>query len=359
MSEIYKKLFQELSAGRPAVLATIIRQAGSSPRSLGTKFVVCQDGFLVGSIGGGGRLETQVIKAAEGLLGRDTALVMKIHMSGKEVAGADMICGGNIDVLVHAITPINVQVRQILKAIMRLMEKGGEGILAVGPLPNQGQEAEVRILLYRPEAEVIGSIGEAETVLELIRLRAKRILGASITHLISDGPGGRPMVLEPLFSRPTVIIFGGGHISVNLAPLLFMVDFRVVVVDDRADFANQKRFPQAAQIVVAEYGDCFDQLEFNPETYCIIVTRGHLHDKTVLENVLARPTRYVGMIGSRRKRNMIYDALMKQGMSPERLEEVHSPIGLEIGAETPEEIAISIAAELVQARVQGLVPVPS
>ncbi len=353
MPEVYRKLIQELSSGRPAVLAAIIRQESSSPRSLGTKFVVCQDGSLGGSIGGGAS-EAMVIKAAEGLMGRDRALVMELRMPDKEVAGADMICGGNMDILVHAMTPANGQIREVLEAVLRLLEKGGKGILALGPLPEEGQEAEAGMLFYRPEAEVIGSIGDDERVRELIGSRAEKIMGTNTTHLVSDGPGGRAMLLEPLFSMPTAIIFGGGHISVKLAPLLATIDFRVVVVDDRAEFANKKRFPRAAQIVVANFVKCFDQLKFTPETYCVIVTRGHLHDKTVMENIMTRPTRYIGMIGNRRKRNMIYDALRKQGIEDERLKQVHSPIGLNIGAETPEEIAISIAAELVQVRAEGL-----
>jgi xanthine dehydrogenase accessory factor len=351
MPEIYKRMIQELSSGRPVVLAAIISQAGSSPRSLGAKFAVCHDGSLVGSIGGG-KLEAQVIKAAEGLMKRGTAIVKKIRMTGKEVAGTDMICGGNVDVLIQGITPGNHHAFEILEEVLLLVTKRRQGILAVGPLPKQGEEAKVGMLLYRPEGKMLGSMGQAKAVLELVRSHAETTLGAD-TPVIYDSLLG-PILMEPISSLQTVIVFGGGHISVNLVPMLTMVDFRVVVVDDRAEFANEKRFPQAAQIVVADYEKSFDQLEFTPETYCVIVTRGHIHDKTVIENVLTRPTRYVGMIGSRRKRDMVYDALMKQGFSSDQLKSVYSPIGLDIGAETAEEIAISIVAELIQIRAHGL-----
>ncbi len=352
MPEIYKRLFQELSSGRPAIMATIIRQSGSSPRSLGTRFVVCQDGSLVGSIGGG-KLEARVIEAAKDLLGHNVATVMEISMTGKEAAGTDMICGGEVEVLIQGITPANAQACEILESVFRLTEKGGQGILAMGPLPALGKQTELNMILYQPEAEVIGSIRDDNMVLELIRSNAKRIMAGNITDVISFGNDGSEVIMEPLFSQPTAIVFGGGHISVNLVPLLDNVDFRVVVVDDRADFANQHRFPKAARIIVSDYEDCFVHLEFTPETYCVIVTRGHLYDKTVLENVLVRPTRYIGMIGSRRKRDMVYKALMKQGFSPESLGKVNSPIGLGIGAETPEEIALSIAAELVRVRAES------
>ncbi|MBW1765689.1 MAG: XdhC family protein [Deltaproteobacteria bacterium] len=351
MTEIYKRLYQELSSGYPAIMASIIRQTGSSPRSLGSKFVVCHDGSLVGSIGGG-KLEAQVIEAGNNLLGRDVALVMEIRMTGREAAGTDMICGGNIEVLVQGITPANARVYKVLGALLQLIDKKEQGILAMGPLPLSGQEDEMGILLFQPEAEPVGSIGEDKMVLDQISSSAKKILSSNMTSILSIGTGDRSMLLEPLYSRPTAIVFGGGHISLHLVSLLDNVDFRVVVVDDRFEFANRDRFPRADQVIASDFEECFKQMEFDPETYCVIVTRGHLHDKVVLENILPRTTGYVGMIGSRNKRDTIYKALMGQGFSLEQLEKVSSPIGLAIGAETPEEIALSVAAEMVGYRAE-------
>jgi len=354
--EIFQRLVQELAAGRSAVLASIIRQAGSAPRSLGTKFLVCEERSLVGSIGGG-LLEAMVIGEAEKLMGRDLAKIIEVRLSSQEVAGTDMICGGNVDVLLCAFTSDNVKTREVLDRVLRLLEKGGRGVLAVGPLPQPDESAEIGLFFYRPGDELIRPAVLGDEIAGLIREHTPGVLGANAIQIVTEASGGRAFVIEPLVSRPTAVIFGGGHISVHLAPLLAMVDFQVVVVDDRPEFADPERFPRADRTVVADYGRCFNQLEFTPETYCVIVTRGHLHDKTVLENILGRPHRYVGMIGSRRKRNMIYEALMKEGMDPEKLKAVHSPIGLDIGAETPEEIALSIAAELVQVRAANLRPV--
>ena len=137
-------------------------------------------------------------------------------------------------------------------------------------------------------------------------------------------------------------------------PLLKMVGFDVVVVDDRREFANLDRFPNMKTVVTDDWTACFDQLDIGTGAYYVVVTRGHLHDKTVLGEILKRPYRYVGMIGSRRKRNMIYDTLVKEGVSLDKIKDVHSPIGLTIGAETPEEIAVSIVAEMIQVRSEGL-----
>jgi len=314
--------------------------------------VVFQDGTLVGSIGGG-VLEARVVTAAKGLMGRNAALVLEVLMTGKDVAGTDMICGGRVDVLVQGITYDHIQKYEVLKKIEEVIEKGREGVLVTGPLPDAGREANVDMLFYQHEAKRCGTIGGDEKLIEFIEQRARGILGSNTVCLVRYGPQGLPFVFDPLYSQPTVIIFGGGHISLHLAPLLTMVDFRVIVVDDRKAFANHERFPKVDQIVVTEFENCFEELELTSETFCVIVTRGHLHDKTVLENVINHPVQYVGMIGSRRKRNMIYEALKEQGISPERLKEVYAPIGLDIGAETPEAIAIAIAAELIKVRAKG------
>ncbi|MEW6264601.1 MAG: XdhC family protein [Thermodesulfobacteriota bacterium] len=356
MLEVFKRLGQELAAGRPAVMASIIHQVGSSPRSLGSRFLVLSDGSLVGSIGGGG-LEARVIGAAQEMMGSDSASVMEIRMTGKEVAGTDMLCGGNVDVLVQGFSPAswNGPGREVLEGVLRLLEKGGRGILMAGPLPDKGRTEAINMYFHRPGQELTGAASgdrSRPSILTLLETGAERVLGTNTTRIM-DSPGGR-YVLEPLYSNPTAIIFGGGHISVNLAPLLALVEFRVVVVDDRMEFAHRDRFPHAAEIVVANFKDCLDRLNFTPETYSVIVTRGHLHDKTVLAGVLARPFRYVGMIGSRRKRNMVFDALMKEGVNPELIKKIHSPIGLDIGAETAEEIAVSIAAEMIKVRAENL-----
>ena len=356
MLKVYKKLVEDLSSGKPAVIAGIVRQDGSSPRSLGSKFLVRQDGSLVGSIGGG-MLEAQAIRAAEKLMGKDRAMLLDIKMTGHEVAGTDMICGGNVEVLLHGFTPEAGAGRDLLPAVLRLLEKGGRGVLAVGPIPESGRDVDVGLLFYRPGDGPIGSNGPNEGLSALTIDQMDSALDKKAVQIVSLGPDRGEVVLEPHESRTTAIIFGGGHISVNLAPLLDLVGFRVVIVDDRKEFAGRDRFPRADQLVVDDYQSCFEHLDFTPSTYVVIVTRGHLHDKTVLAGVLKQPARYVGMIGSRRKRAMIYEALLREGVSQEQIDKVYSPIGLEIGAETPEEIAVAITAEMIQVRSEGLRPV--
>ncbi len=152
----------------------------------------------------------------------------------------------------------------------------------------------------------------------------------------------------------TAYIFGGGHVAYALEPVLRHVDFRTVVIDDREEYANGERYPEAAEtIAVSDFDHAFDNIETDEDSYIIIVTRGHRGDLQVLREALKRPFAYLGMIGSRRKNGLLYEQLLKEGVTQEQIDEIHSPIGLDIGAETPEEIAVSIVAEIIQERSEN------
>jgi xanthine dehydrogenase accessory factor len=165
------------------------------------------------------------------------------------------------------------------------------------------------------------------------------------------------ILIERVLPPETVFLFGAGHVAQPTARLAAFMGFRVQVVDDRAEFASAERFPEADEVrVVTDFKAALKGLAIDRSAFIVIVTRGHLHDQTVLMQALGTEAAYIGMIGSRRKRDHIFNALLKQGFTPADLKRVHSPIGLDIGAETPEEIALSIVAELVQARARGRRP---
>jgi xanthine dehydrogenase accessory factor len=129
-----------------------------------------------------------------------------------------------------------------------------------------------------------------------------------------------------------------------------MADFSVTVIDDRQDFANRERFPEAREVIVDDFHNVFDRLDFSGREYIAILTRGHKHDALVLEKVMMKPTRYVGMIGSRRKTRLVFDHLKEKGIPEDALKSVHAPIGIDIEAETPQEIAVSIVAQLIEVK---------
>lgn len=171
-----------------------------------------------------------------------------------------------------------------------------------------------------------------------------------LDYISAADPGN---FIEDFKERDRAVIFGGGHVAKALEPVLRHIDFETIIVDDRADYANSERFPEAEQTVVcSDFEHCFDDIEVDEDTYLIIVTRGHRGDLTVLRQALRKPFAYLGMIGSRRKNDLLFDQLREEGFTEEQLRQVHAPIGLEIGSETPEEIGISIAAEIIQVRSQ-------
>lgn len=154
--------------------------------------------------------------------------------------------------------------------------------------------------------------------------------------------------IEPIVPTPRVFIFGGGHISLFVSKMSTMVGFQVVVIDDRPQFANQERFPEAEEVIAEEFPFVLPKLQVNRSTYLVIVTRGHAYDQEVLEWALSKEVKYIGMIGSRKKIQTVYNNLKEKGFTPDQLQRVHAPIGLDIGALTPEEIAVSIVAEMIK-----------
>jgi len=164
------------------------------------------------------------------------------------------------------------------------------------------------------------------------------------------------VLIEPICNLGRLYIFGAGHVSQKLAELAKKIDFMVTVVDYRAEFANVERFPATDEIIVPNsFEGCFEELPIDKDSYIVIVTSGHMFDLTCLKQALSTDAYYIGMIGSRRKRNIVYENLKKDGFTIDDFNKVHNPIGLEIGAETPEEISVSIAAELIKVRRERMI----
>lgn len=159
--------------------------------------------------------------------------------------------------------------------------------------------------------------------------------------------------IEEFKLRSDAYIFGGGHVAYALEPLLRHVDFTTTIIDDREEYANADRYPDAERtLVCGDFDHCFDGVETDDDSYIVIVTRGHRGDLQVLRQALQRPNAYIGMIGSRRKNKLLFDTLLEEGVTQEQLDCVHAPIGLRIKSETPEEIGVSIVAEMIQVRAE-------
>jgi xanthine dehydrogenase accessory factor len=217
-------------------------------------------------------------------------------------------------------------------------------------------------LLVREDGSMIGTIGggcvEAEVwaaareVIDTAKSRTMSFnLGQDAAYDNGLICGGQLEVfLECISPQPSALIFGGGHISQGLAKVLDIAGFAVSVADNREAFANHERFPQARQIFAEEYEEIFRKLNITSSTYIVIVTRGHRDDMRVLRWAITTPARYISMIGSKRKTIAVIRELEKEGLPTDAFERLHAPMGLEIGAISPEEIAISVAAEMIAVR---------
>ncbi len=354
MNDIFRLVHQELAQGRDLCLATIVNQIGSAPRAMGASFLVRADGSIQGTIGGG-RLEAEVIEAArEALAGRESRL-MHFRLKGTEVARTDMLCGGDVDVYLEPVLAGDQSAQRIFGAAARVLARGGRALMVTPILPGPHDSLAGRKLLVVEGEAPVGGVDllpnlAADLTADLEELLSRGRPGLWMQE--QAGGGKLDCFLEPIASAPVVYLFGGGHVSLQLASLVKLVGFKLVVIDDRPEFANEQRFAMADEVWVRDFENVLDGVELGSEAYVVIITRGHVFDKEVLAQALRKPLAYLGMIGSRRKREVIYRALLEEGFTREDLARVHSPIGLDIGAETPEEIALSIAAELVQERAR-------
>jgi len=250
----------------------------------------------------------------------------------------------------------------LFEEIVRMRRAGERGALATivhtnGSIPSY----ESSRMLVREDGTIAGTVGggcvEADVwaaAKEVIRAEQPRKMTFNLNHeaaydagLICGGT--LEIFVEPILPQPALYLFGGGHVSIAVARVAHQAGFAIGIVDDRDAFANAERFPMASEIFTT-YQDAFDKLQPNAATYIVIVTRGHKDDMRVLDWAVGTPARYIGMIGSRRKVVSVYKALEKEGHALEKFERVHAPVGLDIGALTPEEIAVSITAELIAIR---------
>ncbi|WP_432738330.1 XdhC family aldehyde oxidoreductase maturation factor [Maridesulfovibrio sp. FT414] len=342
MKQLIRNICNSLKSGKDLFLASIVKSSGSTPRSSGSKMVIRRDGSIDGTIGGG-LLEAMVQQEAAKLFQGEgsIAIIKEFDLSNELAANADMICGGHVSVMLEHL-PADEATLSVFTSVDKAMRMGKHAVLFTVTGENRVVERQaVRPCCQLPALDS----ADAETASRMQEETIKSGLP------VMEECGNVLLMAEAFIPQPELFIFGAGHVSRPTAALASSVNFRTVVLDDRSEFANRERFPEADEIrVLAGFENCFAGLDVNVNSYVIIVTRGHLHDKTVLGQALATPARYVGMIGSRKKRDAIYEALLSEGLTQNDIDRCHCPIGLSIGAQTPEEIAVSIVAELIQKR---------
>ena len=344
MFTLLNDLNRLLKTGESVILATILNHRGSTPRSSGARMLIRASGEIVGTIGGG-LMEAQVIERVPHLFASQCTAVVHFDLTADTAASMNMICGGKLEVLMEFVAAD--QDNRRLYERLQAMEKGCASGFVVTAIPGtRTSQLPSAKCLVAANGSITGDRGCLHADPHHLNAKFGQLRRPVITTL-----GQQHLYIEPVACREKLILFGAGHVAQAVARLADTVDFRVVVVDDRADFANSQRFGEAEEIVVpSSFADGVESLAIDRNCYVVIVTRGHLHDRSVLAQVLKTDAGYIGMIGSRRKRDAIYASLSQDGYQLFDFKRVHSPIGLDIAAETPEEIAVSIVAELVAVR---------
>ncbi|MSS72819.1 MAG: XdhC/CoxI family protein [Candidatus Latescibacteria bacterium] len=356
MQDIFKEALEIVSRGERAALSTIVSSKGSLPMSKKAKMLIRPDNKTVGTVGGG-CLEADVW--AEGRRVMETGVPNLQHfiLTEKHAGEDGLNCGGNVEIFTEPITAEGS--RPILEEIIRLRRQDRSAVLATLV---SGEDSSAAKLLVHRDGTTFGTLGAPG-----LDLRVREEIGDEIDENLLKilnvevetpaGPKEVRIFLESIVPAPALYLFGGGHVSLQIARIAKAVGFRIIVVDDRPMFANPERFPEADETHVLDMDTCFDALEIDEQSYLVAVTRGHQHDKPVIRQAVRTNAKYIGMIGSRRKIALMWKQLEEEGIPRARLEEVHAPIGLNIGADNPEEIAVSVVAQLIAIRRSGGKPV--
>ena len=341
--------------GESGAVAWMVNVRGSGPQVVGARLALRQDGRFVGTVGGGA-IEAAVI--ADATAARlDPNRGAKLH-TYQLTAELGMCCGGTMEVLIE---PIHGRDRTSWEALQRAEQEGGSfamvidgedprfvagGKVVVGPgaLPS-----------VHTHPSPFGSAALQEALLDVLEAARRQGMPSAAPptpetrEVPADGVTAR-LYVEAFEPTPRLVLFGAGHVAQPVARLSKMLGYHVMVVDDREAWANRERFPDADELVLEPYVDFLFHFDARPSDTLVIVTRGHEFDQELLAALIDKPRRYLGMIGSRAKVKRAFLRLEAAGVSRDQIARVRAPIGLNLGAQTPEEIAVAVAAELVAER---------
>lgn len=337
MEHIYQHALRLIESGEPFALAVVVETLGSTPQKPGASALILSDGSVIGTLGGG-CLEAEARRQALECIRSASRRLIRLHLDDDFGFDDGLLCGGSAGIFIDGSPAESVEA--IASAARAVADRTPAVLITV--VDPEGR-LQGRRFLHSEHSPAPAFLAEAA--------REALQSGAPLLVTVQAPEGDLCVFLEPLLPEPVLLIVGAGHIGAALCRIGAMLGFQVVVVDDRPSFANADRLPDASRIITADIPSAVRDYPIDQNTYVVIVTRGHRHDGAALRECIRRPAAYIGMIGSRRKIHVIYQQLLEEGAATnDQLARVHAPIGLDIGAVTVEEIAVSIAAELVMVR---------
>ena len=330
-------------------LASLIWSSGSIPMSERAKMLVRSHGKVTGTIGGG-CLEAEITAVASEVLADGQARLTRYTMTEQQAGDSGLNCGGTVRILTEPIDPHRDA--PLYAGVISTRRERRSCALATmidGPKTNK--------LLIREDGSTSGDL-ENEIARQMVRDGLPGALnedGGLLLELptyrrMEEAPEKLEVFVEPFLPVPELFVFGGGHVGGEIAKLAAHVGFSVTIIDDRPAFSNPQRHPAVERCLVASVEEVFSQFVFDRFSYVVAATRGHREDEVVVEAAVRTQARYIGMLGSERKKMILWKRLAERGAPPARLAQVYAPIGLNIGADNPQEIAVSVVAELIDAR---------
>lgn len=337
MRKLFSLLGETVKSGEDAVLVGIIASSGSTPRGAGAYMLVTKAGRIYGTIGGGAVEYRSEQMAAEVLKEKQSRLEF-FCLTKNEVLDLGMVCGGDVHVYFHYISARDRWVATLTEQVELLFSRSESSWLISNITPG----ADTALSVYGATSGLTGCHVPDQVIQQLS------------SH---DGPvtvGDQTYYCETLVRSGKVYIFGGGHVAQALVPVLTSVGFRCVVLEDREEFCNPALFPGVEETRLIDNEHVLDHVQITESDYVVIMTRGHSFDQDIQAQILKTPARYIGVIGSRRKTAKVFANLRELGFSDADFARITTPIGLDIGAETPAEIAVSIAAQLIAVRARRI-----
>ena len=348
MKNIFKDAISELRNGNPVVISTVIQTKGSTPQKPGAKLLVKSDGSGIGTLGGG-CVEGDIWFESTQLLNNKETTKYRDYILNEELAAQDgLICGGTMYFLIDPI----YSSKQFLPIANEINDAlNGNSSVALATLIFSKNQDTGKKMLIREDGSTIGNLGNTTINQDAINRSKAVMIHGTFEHILS--PSGEQYFLEGFTNPPTIILCGGGHISKAISSLASTLGFKIIITDDRKEFANSERFPEAKDIYLGKPENILKEIGINRNNFIIIATRGHRLDNVALQAAIDTNAHYIGLLGSKRKTILIYKELLQLGYDLSRIKEIHAPVGLDINATSPTEIAVSIMSEILMVRFGG------
>jgi xanthine dehydrogenase accessory factor len=358
MYRMYSQVKQYVEEGETLAIATIVSTLGSTPREVGAQMVITTAGEILGTVGGGCG-EAEVRREAVQVIRSKKPAIVRVELMDDIESNSPAVCGGILNVFVDPWWKDPADIcRSLADALTKAQEDGAAAVVATVIKAENCKDVSPGDKCFIRDGTVkVGNIRDEELLSAVLNEAKSRIEREECRQVSLSLPGTEKkaeVFFQILPAIRKVIIVGAGHLAIPLVKFARILGFHITVLDDRIMYANRQRFPDADEVLVGDMAETLRGLEITPQTYIVLITRGHQFDEPCLREIIGSPAKYIGMIGSKRRVKACFIRFRdEEGIPEELLKRVYAPIGLDINAESPEEIALSIISEVVKVRRGG------